>query len=285
MPLLEQAAEAEPNEPTFRYHYAIGLAQSGDMAAAFPQFRHVLGEAEAHYNIGYLLYEQGQTEMAKARFEKALAINPQLQQAQNLLAEIDGKLRGPRSTGLAQAPRPFPPREASPLRPVATVSGDRGTSHIRLAHSEKPAPWAAIKPSAQPTAQVPAYRNLIHAEVAEAPQPVTSPVSRPAAAPIKFSATPPEMSPVDPPTEAIPDAPATEPVIAPAEPAAVPAAPQQGWKASQPAKEPDGGFFEPEASEAQAPPATTPTGSVLTPPITPAQREQWENQMKMSAPQ
>ena len=87
---------------TFRYHYAIALAQSGDMYAAFPQFRQVLGEAEAHYNIGYLLYEQGQTAMAKARFEKALSINPQLQQAKELLAEIDGKTQ---AAQLAQAPR------------------------------------------------------------------------------------------------------------------------------------------------------------------------------------
>ncbi len=305
LPLLEKAAEAAPTETTFRYHYAIALAQSGDMSAAFPHFRQVLGEAEAHYNIGYLLYEQGQTAMAKARIEKALSIKPELQQAQDLLAEIQGGTQG---RELAQAPRPFLSARPNPIRQASAAQIAPARSHVRLAHASSPAPvmspvrkpveTAAPVPLSRP-APLPAYQP---APVPAAPTYQATPV--PTAPTYQATPVPTAQNAIEPPV--VSDVPATPPAAEikssePPEAAALPtpkteppafhAAPQQGWKASKPTEEPGDDFLSPEQSQFQsaeatsAAPATSAAGPVLTPPITPAQREQWENQMKLSTPE
>lgn len=247
LPLLEEAADAAPTELTYRHHLAVALAQSGDIQGAFHQFKQVSGEAEAHYNIGYLLVEKGHKDMARQRFQQALAMNPQLTQAQMMLDEIDGKTKEPQ---VAEAPSPpvALPRnpiqqtaaQALPLRPNVSLPSPTGMPTSPSGATTSPSSPVAWRAPAAPMRQTTA----------------AAPVQ---AAPVKTS----QPAPVAPP------APPT-------------------WRKHQEVKE------APQESQTYLPPRqakpqpamdTPPTKPVTTPPITPAQREQWENQLRAAANQ
>jgi len=85
---LNSAMMAAPTEPSYRYQLAVALARSGDLTAAMPHFVQSVGEAEAHYNIGYILFEKGDEAGAEQHFVKALALRPDLTQAQTMLADL-----------------------------------------------------------------------------------------------------------------------------------------------------------------------------------------------------
>jgi tetratricopeptide (TPR) repeat protein len=233
LPLLEEAADAAPNELTYRYHLAVAMAQSGDVNGAFPHFQEALGEAEAHYNIGFLLAEQGHKDMAKQRFQKALSINPGLMQAQMMLEELEPKVK---DTQIAQAPvSPWP--AAAPV--IQQVSANEPAPYrVNVAPAPFPEPKTLqhVKPAGQLPPQTPSNPPVAQA----IPQPVQH---TPAPNPPAFRATRPKE-----------------------------------WAATQAA------HHAPAYLPPYQPNATTPTANssatATTPPITPAQREQWENQMK-----
>jgi len=80
---------------TIEYHLALAKARSGDVAGAFPHFANSIGEAEGHYNIGYILLEKGQKGAAEHHLELALRDRPDLHEAQALLDEMHGIVRAP----------------------------------------------------------------------------------------------------------------------------------------------------------------------------------------------
>lgn len=86
--VLNSAVLLSPDHSGYRYHLAVALAESGDVEGAIPHFARTVGEAEAHYNVGYILYEQGHKAAAKQQFQQALLKNPQLAQAQAMLDEL-----------------------------------------------------------------------------------------------------------------------------------------------------------------------------------------------------
>ena len=85
---MRAAHEAAPYETVYEYHLAVIEARSGDLTHAMEHFTRSLGQAEAHYNIGYILQEQGNTAEAQLHLVKALKLNPELKQAQDLLVAI-----------------------------------------------------------------------------------------------------------------------------------------------------------------------------------------------------
>ncbi|WP_166822897.1 tetratricopeptide repeat protein [Thalassoroseus pseudoceratinae] len=110
LPLLKSAMEAELDNKSYRYRYGLALVQSGDIDVGFPLLASTVGTAEAHYNVGYVLHEQGQTDLAIARFRQALALKPTLEPAARLMAELTGDRRylagfntGKQSTGIVQS--------------------------------------------------------------------------------------------------------------------------------------------------------------------------------------
>ena len=129
---LNSAMMAAPTEPSYRYHLAVALARSGDLNAAMPHFVQTVGEAEAHYNIGYILYQQGHFADAEQHFLKAIALRPDLAQAQTMLADLrrsdSSQPLASRSDGSRSHPaerdRRRQPTSATPIRPVSgTMSG------------------------------------------------------------------------------------------------------------------------------------------------------------------
>jgi len=82
---LNAAVLAAPDEPQYGYHLAIALARSGKTDEAIPHLVQAVGEAKAHYNIGYVLYEQGNLVAAEEEFMHAVVTQPDLSEAQVML--------------------------------------------------------------------------------------------------------------------------------------------------------------------------------------------------------
>jgi tetratricopeptide (TPR) repeat protein len=86
--ILKQALQAAPKDDTIRFHLAVATAKSGDLATARSLFINCVGEAEADYNLGLILHEQGKLELSEQYFVQALVKKPTLEQAQFWLDEI-----------------------------------------------------------------------------------------------------------------------------------------------------------------------------------------------------
>lgn len=80
--LLNKAVVATPSDRAIRYDLAVSLVRTDNIEAALPHFIRTVGDAEAHYNIGLILHQQGRRDESAAQFRLALAKKPDLQQAQ-----------------------------------------------------------------------------------------------------------------------------------------------------------------------------------------------------------
>lgn len=85
---LKQGLQVAPNDDTIRFHLAVATAKSGDLATAKPLFVNSVGEAEAEYNLGLILHDQGKLDLAEQHFVQAVVKKPTLEQAQYWLGEI-----------------------------------------------------------------------------------------------------------------------------------------------------------------------------------------------------
>ena len=111
---LTQAMLADPHEPQYRYALAVSLARQGEIDAALPHFIRTVGDAEAHYNIGLILQEQGQLDGAERQFSIALTKDPTLTQAKRWLAHLRGEPETPVAQGSTA-----PTKVESPVVPTA----------------------------------------------------------------------------------------------------------------------------------------------------------------------
>ena len=112
---MQVARTLSPYDPTFPYQLGVVQAKSGDVTAALGSFTEAVGPAEAHFNLGVILHEQGKASDAEHHLQQALAKKPDLPQAQKLLAS----LKQARS-GLAAAPAAghAPQRQDNAVLPV-----------------------------------------------------------------------------------------------------------------------------------------------------------------------
>ena len=86
--ILKQGLQAAPNDNRIRFHLAVATAKSGDLATAKSLFVSSVGEAEADYNLGVILHDQGKLELAEQHFAQSVLKKPTLEQAQYWLNEI-----------------------------------------------------------------------------------------------------------------------------------------------------------------------------------------------------
>jgi thioredoxin-like negative regulator of GroEL len=148
LPLLKSAADAEPGTPRYAHHYAVALTKSGRVEEGFQVFRQAVGEAEAHYNVGFLLREQGDTAAAEQRFHQALRLNPDLEPAAFQLAELTGQ---PLPTRVEESPAVVHRPRVTEIRQTgADVLGQPGSSPVQNALHVEPSPTAAAQPSVVP---------------------------------------------------------------------------------------------------------------------------------------
>ena len=92
--MLNTAMVRNQSEPLYQYHLAVALAKSGDIKGCMPHFQSSVGDAEAHYNVGYILMDQGRHQEALQEFRIALSKKPSLEQAQVLMNEVLAEMRG-----------------------------------------------------------------------------------------------------------------------------------------------------------------------------------------------
>jgi Tfp pilus assembly protein PilF len=148
IPVLNRAMQAAPDEKIYRFQLAVVLAKSGKVEDALPHFAQTVGAAEAHYNVGRILYDQGKVSPSEEQFVLAVMKNPKLEEAQFWLDEV----RRERDTKIVIAKDP-----GAGGNPVAGFSPARGAV----------APSSAMTPA---TAAEPRSGNSSQSrEVADAP--------------------------------------------------------------------------------------------------------------------
>lgn len=85
---LKKAMLAAPAEREYRYDLAVALVHTGDINAALPHFFRTVGDAEAHYNVGLILKDEGRLGEAQEHLLLAVTKRPDLHQAQYWLDEV-----------------------------------------------------------------------------------------------------------------------------------------------------------------------------------------------------
>jgi Flp pilus assembly protein TadD len=109
---LKQGLDANPTNRRLQYRLAVALAQQGRVTEAEPLFVQAVGEAEADYNIGLILYEHGETVLAEQRLLGALIKKPTLNQAHHWLEVVRNERA---ATNIASGQPPLPQPNGSKL--------------------------------------------------------------------------------------------------------------------------------------------------------------------------
>lgn len=118
--MLQRGVDADPNNKRLRFRLAVAEARAGDLRAAEQNFVQAVGVAEADYNIGVILYENGNLAQAEQRLQRALNTKSTLTQAQQLLADIQSEIGGNRPVAQT-TPAPATIPTAAVPQPNATT--------------------------------------------------------------------------------------------------------------------------------------------------------------------
>jgi tetratricopeptide (TPR) repeat protein len=133
----QQAIQRSPDEALYRHQHAVVLAKAGRTDEALAAFTQLIGAAEAHYNVGFLLLQQGQHMAAEEQFQRAIGLKPDFPTAATMLAR-SRRDRGVLPPGQAEsaqvitaaasipattpAPAPQTAAPTAPVQPVQPVS-------------------------------------------------------------------------------------------------------------------------------------------------------------------
>jgi tetratricopeptide (TPR) repeat protein len=138
--LLNTAMLRNPSERLYQYHLAVALAKSGDIKGCLPHFAKSVGDAEAHYNLGYILTDQGRLDEAQQQFRIALSKKPNLQEAQVLLQEIMAQSTVPTSPlvaagGVRRSDDRQTPVQAVAVQYAPTMAAASAADRLQPGHS------------------------------------------------------------------------------------------------------------------------------------------------------
>lgn len=139
--LLGRAVDLAPENALYRNNLAQTLVGLGRDDEALRQLRAVHSEEAARYNIAYWHWSSGRGEQAAAHLGEALRANPQLTQAQQLMAAIqeagapmmasNEPLGGPQTVSVDPAAgMPFDPAQAVPAWPAASNPTSPGPTTV-----------------------------------------------------------------------------------------------------------------------------------------------------------
>lgn len=73
---LRKAVELDPRKPLYRNNLATVMVNMGREAEAMSQLRSVYDEATANYNLGVLVMNRGDAQVAQQYFSRAASLNP-----------------------------------------------------------------------------------------------------------------------------------------------------------------------------------------------------------------
>ncbi|MFN9720419.1 MAG: tetratricopeptide repeat protein [Planctomycetota bacterium] len=87
---FEKACELDPRNEAYRYELGIALVRHGQYDEGLSHLSYAVGDSAAHYNIGYILHEQGNDADAIEWFRNALELHPDKQTAERASSMIAG---------------------------------------------------------------------------------------------------------------------------------------------------------------------------------------------------
>lgn len=133
---LNKAVQLQPANVKYRNNLATVQVEAGRADEAIQTLSAVNPQAIAHYNVGYLLEQKGNTTAAAVHFQRALSLDPSLQAASDMLAKLQGAM--PASGPIMQQPEMVARAQQQPQYQPAP---------------QQPAPYQAGPSMQQPTAQ------------------------------------------------------------------------------------------------------------------------------------
>ncbi|MFI4874262.1 MAG: tetratricopeptide repeat protein [Blastopirellula sp. JB062] len=89
MASIFKATTIEPENVRYRNNMASALVDANRLEEAFSQLEYAHGAAAGHYNLGYLLYKRGDSQLARVHLNLAIQKDPNLKAAQQLLSILD----------------------------------------------------------------------------------------------------------------------------------------------------------------------------------------------------
>ena len=113
---LNAAIAAAPKEIFYKHELAVVKTASGDVNAGLALFTQLVGPEKAHYNVAYLLKQQGKTEAAVQQCRVALKINPNFEPAKVMLAQIHERQVAADAHGPARGANSPAANSASPIQ-------------------------------------------------------------------------------------------------------------------------------------------------------------------------
>ncbi len=113
---LNAAIAAAPKEAFYKHELAVAKTASGDVGAGLALFNQLVGPEKAHYNVAYLLRQEGKTEAAVQQCRVALKINPNFQPAKVMLAQIHDRQVAGDPHGPPRGATPAGTTTASPIQ-------------------------------------------------------------------------------------------------------------------------------------------------------------------------
>jgi len=116
---LGRAVQLEPRNVLYRNNLAVMLVERGRIEEALSHLRAVHNEANAYYNLGYLLQKKGQDAEAFRYFALALESNPSMSSAQRWLEHLQRRSLGQAETRESKSYKTDEIRTARRLPPVA----------------------------------------------------------------------------------------------------------------------------------------------------------------------
>lgn len=128
---MQAATSLDPDNQEYQFALGVALAHADRIGEAFPLLSKTVGEAEAHYNIGYIYFQNKEFERANSQFQQALMLKPELEQASAMQQEIIRltQVKSPQQSQIHQAGY-----ERPSLLPSQEISLNPG---IRLANPQQ----------------------------------------------------------------------------------------------------------------------------------------------------
>lgn len=121
---LNRAVNLAPNKALYRNNLATVCVHQNRLDEALQHLKAVHQEPIAYYNLGYLLQQQGQDELAMAQFTRAAQIDPNFEEARDWTQRIASRLPS-RPGAIASAPATRPTAQLASLAappPRATLT-------------------------------------------------------------------------------------------------------------------------------------------------------------------
>ncbi|MCE9547160.1 MAG: tetratricopeptide repeat protein [Planctomycetia bacterium] len=188
---LTKAVDLDPQKVLYRNNLATVLTEMGRTDDALKQLAAVHGEAKAHYNLGYLLYQKGNRPEAAKQFAAAAQADPSLVAARRWSEQLAAapasadraQVSAPQSEpelppppaalamnlqGAASRPAPAPPAwNVAPVVTNVVPMVNNSAAFLPAPPARKPAPPVATVPSG--TARNVIAPNVTVPEIAAAP--------------------------------------------------------------------------------------------------------------------